>query len=281
MISVANAKGKIYGSFGLEAGDLSCLAALEPMTAAYSQAMPKTPDECDAIAHYDESFMLRFVYNSNSIEGSTLSIADTELVLEGEFPAHTENKKLKDAFAALGIRDGMDFAERLREENGCFPLTEAAVKDVHERTALDCQPRTRGVYRTIPVYIRGSRAVPADAMEIRDQMADLLFAFGQSGMGPVAKAAAFHAIFENIHPFQDGNGRTGRIILNAMLEDAGFPPIAIKAGSAALYKESLESWQADGDPKPFLELVCTNLLEEMGERVSVIERVRRACSSGS
>ena len=94
--------------------------------------------------------------------------------------------------------------------------------------ALDCQPKARGVYRISPVYINGSLTVTGAPYSVRELMADLVFAANGTGMHPIAKAAAFHAMFENIHPFKDGNGRTGRIIMNHMLKEAGFPPIAIK-----------------------------------------------------
>jgi Fic family protein len=72
--------------------------------------------------------------------------------------------------------------------------------------------------------------VTADPLEIRDLMEDLVFHLEASGLSLLPKAAAFHAPFEAIRPFRDGSGRTGRNITNAMLEAAGFPPVAIKAG---------------------------------------------------
>ena len=126
------------------------------------------------------------------------------------------------------------------------PLDEDLIKDIHERTALDCQPRARGVYRVTSVYINGSLTVTADPHCVRELMANLIFAANNTDMHPIAKAAAFHAMFENIHPFKDGNGRTGRIIINHMLMEAGYPPIAFKASSKAGYHTALEDWQVRG-----------------------------------
>ena len=109
---------------------------------------------------YDEAFLVRFTYNSAAIEGSTLTLIDTELVLEGEFmPSDGNDKRLRDVFAARGIADGCDFAERALEHKA--PLTESLIRGIHERTALDCQPRTRGMYRSSAGYIRESEPSPS------------------------------------------------------------------------------------------------------------------------
>lgn len=239
-----------------------------------SQVFPMTPDERDAIEDYEREFLVKFTYNSNAIEGSTLSLGDTELIFDGEFPTDVEDKRLSDVFAAMGIKEGCELARRLLADG--VPVTEGLVKDIHQATALDCQPRTRGVYRVTPAYIRNSRTVPASAEQVRPLMADLMFAYGASPMPPLARAAAFHAMFEAIHPFRDGNGRTGRIILNYMLETAGYPPIAIKAAGKPRYLNALESWQVDGDPAPLLELVCECAVEEIEIREDVLAQTRRA-----
>lgn len=97
-------------------------------------------------------------------------------------------------------------------------------------------------------------------------MANLIFAANNTDMHPIAKAAAFHAMFENIHPFKDGNGRTGRIIINHMLMEAGYPPIAFKASSKAGYHTALEDWQVRGRARPLIESVASCIVEECRAR---------------
>ena len=75
-------------------------------------------------------------------------------------------------------------------------FTENFIKDIHERTTLDCQPRIRGTYRIAPVYIQGSLTEPVDPIQIRELMPTLLYAYENSDAHPIAKAAAFHAMFE-------------------------------------------------------------------------------------
>lgn len=266
-------KEKIYQAFSLPDEVLGTVGRMEPDPAM----VPRTDDERDAIEDYDADFLVRFNYNSNAIEGSTLDLGDTELVLEGEFPSDVEDKRLKDVFAALGCQNGCSFAKDMLD-SGAF-VDEELVKDLHEKTALEIQPRARGTYRVSPVYIRHSETVPANPDQVRSLMADLMFAYDTSKMPPIAKAAAFHAMFENIHPFRDGNGRTGRIILNYMLQQAGFPPIAIKAEGKARYLKALEDWQVRDDPAPFLELVASCIEEETCGRKEAIQLTRAAVIS--
>lgn len=234
---------------------------------------PLSDDEALAMKSYEEAFLVNFTYNSASIEGSTLSLMDTVLVIEGKFmPSDPADKRLSDIFAARGIADGVAFAASKLDAGA--PLSEELIKDIHERTALDCQPRVRGVYRNGAVYIRGSETVPVSAAQVRPLMGDLVFGFAQSQNHPILRAAAFHALFENIHPFADGNGRTGRILLNYLLEKEGYPPIVPKAANRAAYLSSLEDWQVRQDPCPFVTLVCEQIVEEAAARYEGIMQSR-------
>jgi len=230
---------------------------------------PFCDEENDALKSYEKAFITRYTYNSNTIEGSTLSIGDTALVLEGEF---IPGKPGREHFMARGVAEGFDYARRMLEEGR--PFTENLIKDIHERTALDCQPRTRGTYRTNPVYLIGSSVEPVHALEIRENMADLFYAYENSNSHPVIKAAAFHAMFENIHPFVDGNGRCGRTILNYMLEKEGYLSVSLKADNRKGYIDGLTAWQLEGNPMPFLALIIESLDIEYASRTDAVEQTR-------
>ena len=265
---------RMYRAFHLE-GDV-CAEQLEQTDVATSRLralLPLSDDEMLAMDSYDESFLVRFTYNSAAIEGSTLSLVDTALVLEGEFmPSDPADKRLSDVFAARGVADGVAFMHRALVDG--LPLSETLIKDIHERTALDCQPRTRGSYRSAAVWIRGSETTTAPVHEIRDYMADLLYQFEESSEHTIIKAAAFHAMFENIHPFADGNGRVGRIVMNFMLQQAGHPPIAIKAAGRADYLRAMEDWQVRDNPKPLISLIAGQVVEEAEARAAGIMQSR-------
>ena len=146
--------------------------------------------------------------------------------------------------------------------------------NIHERTALDCQPPTRGMYRRHPVYIRGSEAVPANWQEVPLLMKDLMIASSRSNQPEVYKATVFHVFFEAIHPFPDGNGRVGRLLLNYMLEKSKFPPICIKFDAKAEYLKSLEDWQTHDDTVLFTSLVNKSLVHELNERIACVKDAR-------
>lgn len=232
---------------------------------------PYSEYELDGLKSYDDAFLVRFTYESNAIEGSTLSLNDTELVLEGEF-VPKDNPRLAEIFSAKGCADGCAFIDK--ELKSGRELSEDFIKDIHERTALDCQPRIRGSYRVAPVYIRGSLTEPVEPMQIRELMPTLLYMYENSEVHSIAKAAAFHAMFENIHPFQDGNGRTGRLILNYMLEKAGYPPIALKHDAKQDYKVALEEWQVRKNPGMFLDIVKNCIKDELEERIKIVMTTR-------
>lgn len=271
----------MFRAFNLpESAYADLLGDADEQVAMLHGMLPLSETDEIALESYDEAFLVRFTYNSAAIEGSTLTLADTELVLEGEFmPSDAGNKRLRDVFAARGIAEGCEYAQRALECGRV--LSEELVKDIHERTALDCQPRTRGSYRTTAVYISGSETVPASAPRVRELMADLVFACERSDEPAIVKAAAFHAMFEAVHPFQDGNGRTGRILLNYMLEQAGYPPIAIKASLRSDYLRALEDWQVRDDPRPLIASVARCIAEEASARRRGLEETRAATVSAA
>lgn len=264
----------IYQAFHLdEALFAELLEQADEATQKLQRLYPLSDDETLAMKSYEEAFLVRFTYNSAAIEGSRLSLVDTALVIEGEFmPSDPGDKRLSDIFAARGIADGVAYAST--KLGADTPISEELIKDVHERTALDCQPRVRGIYRSGAVYIRGSETVPVSAAQVRPLMGDLVFGFAQSQNHPILRAAAFHALFENIHPFADGNGRTGRILLNYLLEKEGYPPIALKAENRAAYLSSLEDWQVRQNPRSFVTLVCEQIVEEATARYEGIMQSR-------
>ncbi len=221
----------------------------------------------EALRSYEEDFLVRMAYNSNAIEGSTLTLAETEIIYEGEF---VPGKPGREQIAARGIFEGHDFLTRQNADKRA--LGKELILDTHERCALDLQPAARGMYRNAPAIIRASRTTPTSPLRIREEMDDLIFHFNRliKESSPLVACAWFHAAFEAIHPFADGNGRTGRLLLNAQLEAFQFTPVAIKAAHALDYKESLESWQADGNDGPFIHLLLACETEELERRLDFL-----------
>ena len=238
----------------------------------FRQMFPLDGVEQSALEDYRKEWMARYVYNSNAIEGSTLTLEDTELVLEGEFvPTDSPARYI---FAARGVADGMAYAERFAEEERT--LSVEMIQKLHEVTALDMQPALRGRFRPYGYQARitATRVKTADPLEIYEDMEALVDAVNGSKDHPILKAAGFHAMFENIHPFMDGNGRTGRQLLNFVLLRNGYRPAAIKYDAGRAYARGLEAWQVDGKPDSFCSIFLDCVEQEEQTLVDLIERLR-------
>ena len=225
-----------------------------------------------ALADYDRDWLVRYTYNSNAIEGSTLTLEDTSLVLEGEFVP--SDSPARYVFAARGVADGMAYVREYAKEGR--KLNEELIRRLHEVTALDLQPFARGTFRPYGYLARitATRVKTADPLEIRDDLRSLIDGLDGCSAHPLLRAAGFHAMFENIHPFMDGNGRTGRQLLNFVLLRNGYRPVAIKYDAGRSYARGLEAWQVDGKPDSFCSIFLDCVEQEEQTLVDLIERLR-------
>ena len=193
---------------------------------------PLTEGEVERL---NEEFTVEYTYNSNAIEGNMLTLRETDLVLRG---LTIDRKPLKDHMEAVGHKEAFDYISELVQEKS--PLSEKVIKQVHFLVLAD-KRQDRGVYRRVPVRILGAQHEPVQPYLIQPKMEELLFDYGADQSHMVTKLARFHVEFERIHPFIDGNGRTGRLLVNLELMKAGYPPIDIK------FKDRLAYYQAFDD----------------------------------
>lgn len=205
-----------------------------------------------------EEFLIEYTYNSNAIEGNTLTLQETALVLEG---VTIDKKPLKDHLEAVGHRDAFLYVQDLVKDK--VPFSESIIKQIHTLVLMD-RPEDRGVYRRIPVRIMGAYHVPSDPILVPEQMENLIAEFaGNKKLHPIERAALFHLKFEGIHPFVDGNGHTGRLILNLMLMQLGYPPINVKYSDRKRYYEAFDSYYRDNDKSIFIYLIGELLKEQL------------------
>ena len=211
----------------------SLLSQIDRKKVELDSRRPLTAGE---VARLNEEFIVEYTYNSNAIEGNTLTLRETDLVLRG---LTIDRKPLKDHMEAVGHKEAFDFVSELVKDN--VPISEGIIKQIHCLVLAD-KREDRGVYRRVPVRIMGAQHEPVQPYLIEPKMEQLLYDFSASTEHIVTKLARFHIEFEGIHPFIDGNGRTGRLLVNLELMKYGFPPIDIKFTDRIAYYNAFDEY---------------------------------------
>lgn len=211
----------------------SILSQIERKKKELDSKRPLTKGEVERL---NEEFIVEYTYNSNAIEGNTLTLRETDLVLRG---LTIGKKPLKDHMEAVGHKEAFDYVRDMVKDN--VPISENVIKQIHYLVLAD-KKDDRGVYRKVPVHIMGASHEPVQPYLIQPKMEQLLQDFSKSNENIVTKLARFHIEFEGIHPFIDGNGRTGRLLVNLELMKAGYPPIDIKFTDRKAYYDAFDEY---------------------------------------
>lgn len=198
-----------------------------------------------------DEFLVELTYNSNAIEGSTLTLKETALVLEG---ITIDQKPLKDHLEAVGHRDAFIYVGDIARKK--IKLKETEIKNIHSLILVD-RPEDKGVYRRIPVTIAGAYTEPVQPYLIKPKLIELLAENEKRKkfMHPIERISRFHLEFEGIHPFIDGNGRTGRLILNLELIRNGYPAINVKFIDRRRYYDAFDAYFRDRNTDAMIFMV--------------------------
>lgn len=240
----------------------SYLAKIEELKKLLDGKRPLTEGE---LKRLNEEFIVEYTYNSNAIEGNTLTLRETDLVLKG---LTIDKKPLKDHMEAIGHKEAFDFVSDLVKENK--ELSEYIIKQIHYLVLAD-KPQDRGVYRRVPVTIAGARHTPVQPYLIEPKMQDLLEWYKTADVDFLTKLSKFHIEFEGIHPFIDGNGRTGRLLVNLELMKLGYPPINIKYKDRMAYYDAFDAYHVKGDLKPMTKLLGRYLFETLTRYLNILD----------
>lgn len=216
----------------------SIFSKIDRKKAELDSKRPLTEGELERL---NEEFSVEYTYNSNAIEGNTLTLRETALVLKG---LTVDRKPLKDHIEAVGHKEAFDFVCELVKNKE--PMSESIIRQIHYLVLAD-KTDDRGIYRRIPVRIMGAHHEPVQPYLIAPKMEQLLLDYAASSDHIVTKLARFHIEFEGIHPFIDGNGRTGRLLVNLELMKAGYPPIDIKYADRIAYYDAFDVYYVKHD----------------------------------
>jgi len=211
------------------------------------RARPLPPEVLRKLRH---QFEIEYTYHSNAIEGNTLTLGETQLILEEGITVG--GKTLREVQEVKNHPEAIEYVEdiskrSLREED-LFALHSLLMKDIDEHP---------GRYRTGGVRITGSRHIPPPPYDVPSLMKDLLkwSDENEDELRPVELAAIFQHKFLFIHPFHDGNGRMARLLTNMILLHHGYPPITLQKQERRQYYSYLS--KADrGDYRPFIRFIA-------------------------
>lgn len=234
----------------------SQLKRIERLRGQLSKCRPLSKSELEALR---EVFVVEHTFNSNAIEGNTLTLKETQLVLQG---VTIDKKPLKDHLEVVGYRDAFEYVEQLATAQK--PLTEYDICSIHSLVLADRKDDC-GRWRRVPVTIAGAMTNPVQPFQIEPMIGALLVDLQTvySKLNIVERVALFHLRFESIHPFIDGNGRTGRLLMNLQLIQAGLLPINIKFADRQRYYEAFDSYAKTGSPEAMITLVADYLEERL------------------
>jgi Fic family protein len=213
------------------------------------------PLPLEAIKNLRDVYRVEWTYNSNAIEGNTLSLIETKVVLEEGITIG--GKKLKEHFEVINHSEAIDFVEEHVSKEQ--PLSESSIKNIHYLVLKNIDNKNAGEYRQINVRISGSQHTPPHFLQVPHEINELLKWYEENNdvLHPVELAALFHFKFVYIHPFSDGNGRTSRLLMNLILMSKGYPPAIVKAKDEYRleYYNALEKASVENNVEPFIKLI--------------------------
>ncbi len=218
----------------------------------------KRPIPKETLKSLRESINLEWTYNSNGIEGNTLTLRETQVVLEG---ITVGGKSIKEHLEAINHEKAILFLDDLVKENE--PISEWNIKNIHQLILKDIDNENAGRYRKENVTIKGATHIPPDYLKVPELMEKLILTYNTwNEYHPIIQAALLHGELVKIHPFVDGNGRTSRLLMNLDLMNSGYNPVIIKKESRLKYYEALDKAHTTGNYTDFVKLV-TKLEVEM------------------
>lgn len=234
------------------------------------------------MALIEEKFKLEWTYHSNAIEGNTLTLQETAFFIKEGLTS--KGKSLKEYLEVQNHAEAIEFVQDIVNENR--KITEAFIKELHALLLKGIEditigPRhdrtikkiTPGKYKTQPNHVltlEGTIHDYCDPLKIPEEMEKLVQMIAHSSYQPVELAARVHYGFVAIHPFDDGNGRMARLLMNMILLKNGFPPVVVQQENREEYDVFLQ--QADkGDLSPFIQFIAGETKQSLLTMLAILE----------
>ncbi len=211
-----------------------------------------------AIQKLREKFQIEMTYNSNAIEGNSLTLKETFLVInEG---VTVKGKPLHDHLEAKDHHAALQYLYDLIDKDKKHTISETLIKNLHQIVVQETDRAWAGRYRNANVIIGGANHTPPNALQIPNKMKDLIswLASQKKKMHIIELTALLHHKLVYIHPFFDGNGRTARLTMNLFLMQAGYPLVVIMKTDRKKYYDVLDKADS-GIYEPLVKFVSQSI----------------------
>ncbi|KAF5409861.1 MAG: hypothetical protein C5S43_05780 [Candidatus Methanocomedens sp.] len=225
----------------------------------------------DSLKKLHEEMRLFHTYHSNAIEGNTLTLSETKLVLEEGITIG--GKSLREHIETTNNAKAFDYIESIVGKKKT--IDHITIQKIHKIVTAGILEET-GRYRTKNVRITGAKKTPPDWSKVVNLMDELIENIEKNENDPIETSAFLHHRFVEIHPFIDGNGRVARLLTNLYLIGLGYFPIVIKTEDRTKYYRYLKAADA-GNPGSFANFIAkaidesfTMLLSIFGEEEELI-----------
>jgi len=223
------------------------------------------PLSAEKVRRLREAMEVEYTYHSNAIEGNRLTLRETQLVIrEG---VTIGGKSVRDHLEARNHPKAISYVESLKDRD----LTENDVLELH-RLVFSGVLENAGSLRQSQVFIEGSDFLPPPAFEAPALINELLdwLRRNPEELRPVEVAAVFHHRFVSVHPFDDGNGRVARLLMNLLLIKHGYPFTVVRNYDRRRYYDTLRKADA-GDSAPFVNFIGRCVEESLDLYLSAVE----------
>lgn len=226
----------------------------------------KRPISQETLKSLKETINLEWTYNSNGIEGNTLTLRETQVVLEG---ITVGGKTIKEHLEAINHEKAIIYLDELVKDNK--PITEWNIKNIHQLILKEIDNDNAGKYRRENVTIKGATHIPPDYIKIPELMEKLILNYETwNKYHPIIQAALLHGELVKIHPFVDGNGRTSRLVMNLDLMNNGYNPVIIKKEDRLEYYEALDKAHTTGNYTDFVKLINKLEIEMLNKYLQLL-----------
>ena len=226
----------------------------------------KRPISKETLKSLKESINLEWTYNSNGIEGNTLTLRETQVVLEG---ITVGGKSLKEHLEVINHEQAILFLDDLIKDKE--PITEWNIKNINQLVLKEIDDDNAGKYRDENVKIKGATHIPPDYLIVPELMEKLIINYEDwKKYHPIIRAALLHGELVKIHPFVDGNGRTSRLVMNLSLMNSGYLPVIVKKEKRLEYYNALDKAHTTGDYTDFVKLVNELEIEMLNKYLELL-----------